>query len=73
MMRAQAQQITLNAAGFALVIPKGMALWGSPKEIDFFLWGVLPKGGFWSIHHIFLFALGSLVLWGLKIKNADFG
>ena len=57
----------------ALVIPKGRALWGSPKEIDFFLWGVLPKGGFWSIHHIFPFALGSLVLWGLKIKNADFG
>jgi hypothetical protein len=31
---------------YALVIPKGMALWGSPKEIVFLLWGVLPKGDF---------------------------
>ena len=40
--------IELGFSGCALVIPKGRALWGSPKEIDFFLWGVLPKGDFES-------------------------
>ena len=39
---------SLSSTHSALVIPKGMALWGSPKEIDFFLWGVLPKGDFES-------------------------